>query len=157
MYYKEIIFMDNSRMRITPDQFQALKIAQSRQDKHMIINGDMIAISSISRTEDTGEPLPKPLTLPGTTDPDHKHVRTPTERGLKALLVKKMYPRKVWDSKMSQMPGYTLLEADAQTVWAAFTHVPCDECGITIDAIECEPEEYAKCGWKRETANVSQA
>jgi hypothetical protein len=154
-YYKFLVFMDGERTRVTPEQFQAYLIAKQRGDRDIVIDGNMFALSSVSRTEDSSEPVYLGIALPGSVDPNHKHEPQYIEADdgyrpyVRAILIKKKFPRRYYEKWLAPRTSQYLVEVDGNWVWVAFKHVPCKVCGITVeDAIECEPEEYARFGWR---------
>ncbi len=149
-YYKVVVLMDGEKIKVTPDQAQKLAHAQQRGDKYVDLNDNMLAISSISRTEDTNEAIPT-AALPGIIASDKPHQHHPITRpdnSVKAILIKKKVPQKYYDKVWAHLSSVYVLETDGSWVWAAMTHVPCAECGVTVpDALECEPDEYKRVGW----------
>lgn len=160
-YYKNLILIDGERIRVKPDQYRAYVAAEMRGDKNILIDGNMYKLSTIARSEDTSEPVDLPLALPGHTDLDHKHepeyidYEDGYRPAVKCILIKKKFTRKYYERWLAARSSQHLVESDGAWVWVAFKHVPCSVCGITQeDAIECDEEEYARFGWRRENAHV---
>lgn len=123
MYYKQIKLMDGDKIRVSPAEAAVVEKAVLGGAKHTKVRGIVIAISSISRIDDTDESMEEFAALPNGLPKNSAPLPGRWDNSVSSTYVKREVNHKEYDRIMAKSGSVKVLNRYEGSLTIARTHV----------------------------------